>query len=208
MVESEQHIMTGINKELIEANGFRVSNNGSVLTQNGQRVKNAVAEQIAAGVIIGNFDIDELKRRKNAKAANKGVTVNMVDELEKISPAIGLLEVGQTAQLAIPALPSGSEKDPVRSFVMQIVTKLNQLTSAGREWAGRQFDTLSSDDGSVVYVSRRLDGEAKVRNPGGGGKSRKPKVATPATAETNTQVLGEPNKEQAIVQDHKTPENA
>jgi hypothetical protein len=127
--------------------------------------------------ILKNFDMDALRRERARKAASGGV--NLVDGINQISPDIGKLKVGETAALPIPA---GST---LRKFVMSITAKLNNLTPAGGDWAGRTFK-VASDGETTVYVQRGEDGEAVVRNRRGGGKGNR----KAATADATTVVKG------------------
>ena len=148
-----------MNKEAIEQAGFTVDQAGKVRV-GGKLVKAEVAEAAARGGIIANFDPNELRRKKVNKAAQGGKS--LVEALNAISPDIALLNVGMTAKVAIPKTAEGG-KNPLRSFMMGVVTKLNNVTQAGREWAGRKFDTLSDEDGEFAYITRLPDGEPHVR---------------------------------------------
>lgn len=166
--------MTEEQRKQIEANGFRIRNDGKIMNAEGKLIAQTVAEQVAAGGIIANFDINSLRKARARQAANGNV--NLVEALKGIAPQIELLAVGQTARIPMPkSSPNG--KDPTRQFVMSIVTKLNNLTAKGREWAGRRFDSMSDETKEFFYVTRLEDGEPKERKQGTG---RKGKAATNA----------------------------
>lgn len=164
----------------IEAAGFKVGQDGKV-REGGRLIKEAEIEQVLLGNIVASVDMSKLKKDRQ-KAAKK--TVSLSAALDSISPAIGLLRVGKTARVPIPK-DRDDGKDPVRAFVMGIVTKLNHITAVGGEWPGRKFDTMSDDTKSFVYISRLPDGEAHTRRVGGGGGRRKKVDGTPTTAASN-----------------------
>lgn len=107
--------------------------------------------------ILKNFDLDSIRRERARKAAGSGV--DLVAGLSAISPDIEKLKVGETAKLQIPNY-NKTDKDghPVelRSFVMSITAKLNNLTPRGGDWEGRTFKVLS-DGERYVYVQRGPD---------------------------------------------------
>lgn len=157
-----------MDNKIIEQNGFALNSAGKV-TLGGRLVASALAEQAAAGNVMANFNLADLKKTKS-----KGTVVDMEDELNKISPAIALLKPSLTARVPIPK--KGAEgKDIKRSFVMSVVTKLNSLTKHGGKWAGRTFETVSDPSGEYLYVARGEDikpEEAPIRNTGGAGRKR------------------------------------
>jgi hypothetical protein len=177
-----------LNKDAIEAAGFKLDAQGKIRTTAGHPVKKEVAEQIAAGAIISNFNLDDLRKKKQRAQANGG-SADLVAALGAISPAIALLNVGQTAKIPIPS-SNKDGKDPKRAFVMGIVTKLNNLTALGREWAGRQFDSLSDPEGEYFYVTRLTDGEAKERKRGNGKKSSDSKASLTEALAKSKEHLG------------------
>lgn len=196
-------LMTELNADAIVAAGFKVDAAGHVRNAQGQRVKSAVAELVSGGAIIANFDPAMLRKAKARKAVTGGKS--LVEMLNEISPAIGLLNPGQTAKLTMPEKVEG-QKDPKRSFVMSIVTKLNNLTQADREWAGRVFDCLSDEDGTYFYVTRLADTDTPhKRKPGGGrGKADASKSNLTAALDKAKSHLGgdaEPNPDDAKVQE-------
>jgi hypothetical protein len=187
------------NKAAIEAAGFTVNDKNQVF-ENGKRVPAAMIPIIEAGRMLaaGSFDINELRKSKQKKSAQG--TTDLVAELDKIDPAIGMLRVGGVAKIPMPAKgPDG--KDPKRSFVMSIVTKLNNVTLKDKPWSGRVLEAVSDDAGEFVYVARLPDTDApKVRKT---PTARKPKDDLSAALERSrahldpnaaaTQVLdGEP----------------
>lgn len=163
---------TEAQRKSIEAAGFRINAAGKIMNAEGKLVPQAVAEQVMGGSIIAGFDIEKLRKSRARQAANGNT--DLVEALRKITPAIELLQIGQTAKIPMPK-ESANGKDPTRQFVMSIVTKLNNLTSLGREWAGRKFDALSDENKEFFYVTRLEDGEAKERKASTG---RKAKVAS------------------------------
>lgn len=185
--------MTDVNK--IEAAGFKTDKNGNVITQSGHKVSKDVAEQVVQGNILSNFNLDELRKRK-ARAAATG-SADLVSALNTISPAIALLQVGQTAKIAIPKSVAGG-KDPKRSFIMGIVTKLNNLTQKGREWEGKVFDTLSDPEGDFAYVARLDDTDTPhVRKSGGGRKKANSMDRLAKASEKVEQELGEKTEQES-----------
>lgn len=157
---------------MIEQAGFKLDAAGKVRTAEGKPIKAEVAEQVLEGNILANFDINALKKEK----ARKSVSGDLEEALNKISPAIALLSVGQTARVPFP------DQSNKRSFVMSITAKLSNLCAAGRKWAGRDFDTVSGDDG-ILYVARLPDlDEPKVRKTGGGRKKGSGKAASGKSA--------------------------
>lgn len=157
-------------RKTIEENGFRFRSDNKIIDNDGHLVPQSQVDHILNGSIVSNFDMAQLRKAKARKAATG--SADLVASLREIAPSIEVLKVGQTAKIAMPKTsPNG--KDPTRQFVMSIVTKLNNLTAAGREWAGRKFDSLSDDSKSFFYVTRLPDGEAKERKSGGRTKSNK-----------------------------------
>lgn len=173
----------------IETAGFKLDTAGKVRNSEGKLVKGETVEHIIAGSIVANVNFDDLRKAKARKAAGGGT--DLLTSLRAISPAIEKIQVGQTARIPMPK-EKVDGKDPKRSFVMGVVTKLNNLTQAGREWAGRKFDTMSDPDGDFLFVARLPDGEAVARKPGGGRKS---KVALAAALEKTAEALGEKPEE-------------
>lgn len=157
--------------QTIEAAGFSIDKAGKV-REGGRLIAAAEVAQIIAGNIVGNVDFAALRKSKARKAAAGGKT--LAQKLDDISPAIGLLRVGKIARLSIPKTAADG-KDPLRAFVMGIVTKLNHITAEGGDWAGRKFDTMSDDSKEFLYVSRLPDVTPHVRRTGGG---RKPGTVT------------------------------
>lgn len=151
--------MAKLNVAAIQAAGYTVNDQGMVF-EGSKRIKNELIPHIEAGMLVANVNIEEVKAAK-ARQAQSG-SVDLVTAITAISPVIPLLGVGQTAKVAIPA-KGADGKDPKRSFVMGIVTKLNNLTVKGREWAGRNFDVVSDETGENVYVVRTPDGEPRER---------------------------------------------
>lgn len=115
-------------------------------------------------ILGSDFDFDAIKRARARRAASGGVDLETA--LNQISPDIGKLKVGQTAQLDIP-------KDMgLRKFVMSITAKLNNITVKGQAWAGRTFRVASDGEGHV-FVQRGEDAKAPrvaQRRTGGGPK--------------------------------------
>ncbi len=144
--------------------GFKLDSAGK-LRLNGKMVDKATAAAVESGEIMVGFDMKKLKASKAKKSVAGGKSI--VEQINDISPAIGLLKVGMTAKLAMPkSVPDRKGKggvmvklDPKRSFVMGVVTKLNSATSAAAEWAGRVFDSASDDAGEYCYVTRMPDTE-------------------------------------------------
>jgi hypothetical protein len=129
-------------------------------------------------VILKNFDLGELRRKRARQAATGGV--DLVSAIDTISPDIGKLKVGETVQLTLPGKNADERKNGLRKFVMSITAKLNNLTPRGGAWEGRVFD-VASDGEEFVYVQRGPDlkGDAiPQRKRRGGGR----KPATPAQA--------------------------
>lgn len=121
--------------------------------------------------IMQDFDFGDFMK---AKARKAGGGTDLVTAVNQLNPDIAKLKVGQTCQTKVPANVGGERK-----FLMAVVTKLNNLCSAGREWAGRKYRSALNDQGTHVYTHRDPDGAAKVMARGGG---RKPgTVAKPAT---------------------------
>ena len=161
--------MDNMNKEAIEKAGFKLDTAGKIRNAHGQPVKKEVAERVAAGRIIANFDMEAMKKARAAKFGAKGPT-DLEGELRKISPDIELLKVGETAIIDIPT-KAVDGKNPKRSFIMSVTAKLNHLTKAGGKWAGRNFDPLSDPGAPLLYVTRVADGEPKERKTGIRGKA-------------------------------------
>jgi hypothetical protein len=156
--------------------GFKIDSAGK-LRLNGKMVDKATAEAVQSGSIITGFSMEDLKRSKQKKAASAGKSI--LEQLNEISPSIGLLKVGMTAKVPMPKGDiirkgkGGTEKklDPKRSFVMSIVTKLNSITAKTGEWEGRKFDSASDDAGEFMYITRMEDAaEAHVRKTTAGRK--------------------------------------
>lgn len=111
--------------------------------------------------ILKNFDLDTIRRERARKAAGSGV--DLVAGLNAISADIAKLGVGDTAKLEIPNYKN-TNKDghptELRSFVMSITAKLNNLTPRGGDWEGRTFKVIS-DGERYVYVQRGNDLKGK-----------------------------------------------
>jgi len=156
----------------LEAGGFKIGNDGKVRDDKGHLVSQAQIDHVIAGDIVLGFDIEALRKKRQRMAAKGGK--DLLTALNEIAPSIALLKVGQTAKVKMPKTsPNG--KDPTRQFVMSIVTKLNNLTAAGREWAGRKFDAMSDETKEFFYVTRLADGEPVERKIGA-GRPKKEKV--------------------------------
>jgi hypothetical protein len=134
-------------------NGFTEDKAGK-LRMNGKMVANDIAEAARQGNIIVGFDMASLKVAKPKKPKEGGPT--MAQQLDAIDKNIGLLKVGMTAKIAIPQKAENG-KDPKRSFVMSVVTKLNSVTQKDHEWSGRVFDSAADDEGKFFYVTRMAD---------------------------------------------------
>lgn len=138
----------------IEDAGFKVGNDNKI-REGGRLIAAAMYDGILAGDVFASFDMAALKKEKQQKAAKKA-EVDLVAELEKISPLIGNMKQGMTIRVKIPEKGTDG-KDPKRSFVMSIVTKLNHVTSKGRDWAGRVFEAQANPEGTYVYINRYAD---------------------------------------------------
>ncbi len=181
----------------ITDSGFRVNAAGKIMNAEGRLVSQAMAEQVVAGNMLSNFSMDELRKKKARKAATG--TTDLISTLREMSPAIELLAVGQTAKIAIPKVAAKEGKDPKRSFVMGITTKLNNVTMKGREWAGRVFDTASDDTGEFVYVARLPDTDAprtrKAPSPRSAGSSQSADDRLKAAMAETAEALDDDNSE-------------
>ncbi len=162
---------TKFNREVLEANGFRLSTKGDkVLDDQGKQVSAEIADLANRGLISLNINLDELKKNK-PKAGSK---VDLLAELKKIAPAIPLLKPGMSAKVFYdPKDYKGEDgtKDPKRSIVMSLTSKLTNLTYKGKEWEGRVYELLHSDTDNFVHVVRNNDlpeDEIRVRKSGGG----------------------------------------
>jgi hypothetical protein len=132
------------------------------------------------GIMGKDFDFDAIRKERARKAASGGVDLETA--LRQISPDIEKLNVGQTAQIAIP------KGTGLRKFVMSITAKLNNLTPKGAPWEGRQYKVISDGEG-YAYVQRGENTKsAPVRARRGGG--RRPANATPSNASKETTVEG------------------
>jgi hypothetical protein len=180
--------MTKLDPKVLETAGFKLDKNENIITMQGRKVSAELAEGIASGAVLGNFSMDDLMKKKT-RASNNG-TSDLVGALRKISPYIEKLAVGQTAKIKMPE-PGQDGKDPKRAFVMSVVTKLNNLTAKGREWAGQKFQAASDPEGQFLYVARLEDGEPVERKTGGGRskKASQDKLAA-ATAAVETKLEG------------------
>lgn len=153
---------TEAQQKVITDAGYKLGADGKI-RDGGKMVSAAMAEQIVAGNMFANFNMEDLKKKKARKAATG--TVDLVAELDKIAPAIGLLKVGGTARIPVPKGDvfrkgkGGVEKklDPLRSFVQSIVTKVNSVTQKDHPWSGRVFDIVSDDSKEFLWIARKED---------------------------------------------------